>query len=388
MDFRFSDQQLEYQKLARRLTEEHFIPRAAEIDELGEYPWDSVEVLVDSGLAGLNLPAEYGGQGVDLATVCTVFEEVARGCASTCAILNAYCLGSYPIVLAGTEEQKERYLRPAAEQGKAISLAMSERGAGSDAAALQTSAVREGDEYVLNGEKIWIGNGGPSAVYIVMAKTDPAQKGRGISAFIVDKETPGFRITSYEDKMGIRGTTTSNAILDNVRIPASNLLGKESKGFLLAMQTLDIARPTVAAQAIGIAQAAYELAVQWATKRVQFDQPIIKNQAIAFKLADMSMEIDAARLLMYQAAVAFDQGTKRITRQAAMSKLYASEVANRVVNDAVQIHGGYGYIKDYTVERLYRDQRVTEIYEGTSEIQRLVLSAYVEQDFAENEGEE
>lgn len=388
MDFRFSDQQLEYQTLARELTEKHFVPRAAKIDDTGEYPWDNVKVLVDSGLAGLNLPKEYGGQGADLATVCTVLEEVSRGCASTCAILNAYCLGSYPIVLAGTDEQKERYLRSAVEEGRAISFAMSEKCAGSDAAALQTTAVREGDEYVLNGEKFWIGNGGASETYVVMAKTDPPQKARGISAFIVEKGTPGFSITRYERKMGIRGTMTSNAILDGVRIPVSNLLGEEGKGFLLAMQTLDIARPTVAAQAIGIAQAAYELAARWAMKREQFDEPIIKKQAIAFKLADMSMEINAARMLMYQTAVAYDQGAKRITRSAAMSKLYASEVANRVVNSAVQIHGGYGYIKEYAVERLYRDQKITEIYEGTSEIQRLVLSTYVEQDFIEEDGKD
>ena len=357
--------------LARQLTADHFEPLAADLDAEQRYPWESVKRLVESGLVGAFVPGEYGGQDLSLVGMCAVMEEIAQGCASTCAILNAIALGSYPLLLEGTAEQKKRYLTELTGPGNALAFALTERGAGSDASSLTTVAEPVNDGFHLRGEKIFIGNGGAARYYIVFARTSPAGT-RGISAFIVDREAPGVDITRYEDKMGIRGTLTSNLVLDTV-VPKDALVGELNRGYRLALRTLNVGRITVAAQCTGIAAAAYREAAGRATTREQFGTLLIDHQGIGFRLADALMELSAARLLMYQAAQVFDRGGDA-SLLGAKAKLYASEVSHRVVDTAVQVFGGLGYCKPTAVERYYRDQRITEIYEGTSEIQRLVLA--------------
>jgi alkylation response protein AidB-like acyl-CoA dehydrogenase len=300
-----------------------------------------------------------------------VVEAIATGCASTAAILCTYQLGAFPILLAGREDQKQHYLGEMA-RGVATSFALSERSTGSDAAAIEATATREGDGWRLRGEKYWIGNGGASRYYVVFAKTDLSAGARGISAFMVDKQQPGAVVDELADKMGIRGTQTSNLKLDIV-VPDSARVGELNRALRLAFRTLDVGRITVAAQSLGVALAAYREAARRAVERHAFGQPIIENQGIGFKLADMAVEISAARMMLYEAAKAYDEG-RDIASLGAMAKLYASEVAHRVADGAVQVWGGLGYCKPSTVERLYRDQRILEIYEGTSEIQRLVLA--------------
>jgi butyryl-CoA dehydrogenase len=377
MEFSLNERQLYYRDLARSLANERLAPRAAEIDETAEYPWDNVRLLAEHGFTAIAIPEAYGGRGEDALTLCIVAEELSRGCASTSAILLAYCLALYPIILAGSEEQKQHYLPRVARGEIGGCFSITEPGAGSDVSVLETTAQRVGDEYVLNGTKIFVGNGGPAQLYVVMASSDKSLRAKGISGFIVEKDTPGFRIGRIERKMGIRGTSTAELIFEDCHISRSSLLGEEGQGFKIAMQTLDAARPTVAAQAIGIAQAAFEAATSHAKRRVQFGQPLANQQAIQFMLADMATEINAARLLTYQAAWLKDQGSPRFSKEAAMAKLFASEMSHRVVHKALQIHGGFGYTKDCPVERYYRDQRITEIYEGTSEIQRLVIGRMV-----------
>jgi len=363
-----------WRAVAERVTREQFAPLAEEIDRKQRYPRENVRALVELGLAGLFIPKEYGGQGADLFTTATVVEAIATGCASTGAILCTYQLGAFPILLAGRADQKRRYLADMTK-GVATSFALSERAAGSDAAAIETSATREGDGWRLRGEKYWIGNGGASRHYVVFAKTDEGAGGRGISAFMVASEEPGVVIDELADKMGLRGTQTSNLKLDLV-VPESARLGEPNRALRLAFATLDVGRVLVAAQSLGLALAAYREASRRAVERRAFGQPIIENQAIGFRLADMSVEISAARMMLYEAAKAYDDG-REVATLGAMAKLYASEVAHRAADGAVQIWGGAGYCKPSLVERLYRDQRVLEIYEGTSEIQRLVLARAV-----------
>ena len=362
-----------YRQLAAELTERHFAPAAEEIDREQRYPKEHVKVLVDSGLAGLFVPEEFGGQGASMVATCAAMEELAKGCASTSAILSAYILGAFPIVLAGTEEQKHRYLGALARDGDAVSFALTEREAGSDAAASTTTAEPDGDGVRLRGEKCFIGNGGASRYYCVFAKAHDAGDGRSaaISTYMVDREADGVTIDFFEDKMGIRGTLTSNLKLDTT-VPSDALVGEPGRGLRLALGTLDVARIAVGAQALGLAMAAFEEAARRAASRQAFGRPIIDNQGIAFPLADVATGISAARMLMYEAARAYDEG-RDLGALGAMSKLYASEVSHRAVDVAVQVFGGYGYCKPHPVERYYRDQRIIEIYEGTSEIQRLVI---------------
>lgn len=372
-----------WQALADRLGRERFGPLAEELDREQRYPWETIAALVDNKFTGLFLPRDYGGQGQNLVTTVAAVETLGTHCSSTAAIMCAYQLGAFPILLAGTEQQKDFYLREMT-QGRATSFALSERIAGSDAAAIEATAVREGDGWRLRGEKYWIGNGGASRYYVVFAKTDPAAGGRGISAFMVDKEQPGAVIDELSDKMGIRGTQTSNLKVDLV-VPDSARVGELHRALRLALQTLNVGRIMVAAQSLGLALAAYREASRRAVERRTFGQPIIDNQGIGFRLADVATEISAARLMLYEAARVYDEGGD-VSNLGAMAKLFCSEVAHRAADAAVQIWGGMGYCKPTVAERLYRDQRILEIYEGSSEIQRLVLARSVRKE-AEERGE-
>jgi alkylation response protein AidB-like acyl-CoA dehydrogenase len=363
-----------WRAVADRLTREHFAPLAEELDRAQRYPWENVHALVEHDLAGLFIPKAYGGQGAGLAAAAAVVEAIATGCASTAAILCTYQLGAFPVLLAGRDDQKQRYLGEMVK-GVATSFALSERGAGSDAAAIEATATREGSGWRLRGEKYWIGNGGASRYYVVFANTDPGAGGRGISAFMVDKEEPGAVVDEFVDKMGLRGTQTSNLKLDIV-VSDSARVGEPNRALRLALETLNVGRVLVAAQSLGVALAAYREASRRAVERHAFGQPLIENQGIGFKLADMAVEISAARMLLYEAAEAYDAG-RDVANLGAMAKLFASEVAHRATDAAVQIWGGLGYCKPTLAERLYRDQRILEIYEGTSEIQRLVLARAV-----------
>ncbi|RMF44656.1 MAG: acyl-CoA dehydrogenase, partial [Deltaproteobacteria bacterium] len=339
--------------------------RALMYDRLGEL-----------GLTGIVFPEEYGGAGADYISYAIAVEELSRVCASTGVTLSAHLsLGANPIYLFGTEEQKQKFLTPLATGEKLGAFALTEPEAGSDAGGTRTTAVRDGDEWVLNGTKIFCTNGGEAEIYIVFARTDKeAQKHHGISAFIVEKDTPGFTFGKKEKKMGIRSSPTRELVFDNCRIPAANLLGEEGQGFKIAMKTLDGGRIGIAAQALGIAQGAFEAALNWARERKQFNQPISAFQAIQFKLADMATEIEAARLLVYQAAWKASAGLS-YGKDSAMAKMYASDVAMKVTTEAVQIFGGYGFTREFPAERMMRDAKITQIYEGTNEVQRIVISA-------------
>lgn len=367
--------------VADSLSRQHFEPLAEELDRDQRYPWESVERLVESGLAGLFVPREHGGEGASFETTCAVIETVSRACASTGAILTAYALGGTPLLLAGNDEQKSRYLGAMAS-GKAVSFALTEVGAGSDAAQIKTTAVREGDGWRIRGEKIYIGNGGASQYYIVFALTDPEAGARGITAFIVDKDSEGVVIDHLEDKMGIRGTQTSNLKLDTM-VTDSDMLGEQNRGMGLAMKTLNAGRISVAAQSVGVGLAGYDEASKEATRRYTFGRPIIDNQGIAFPLADVATELTAARMITVEASRAYDRG-EDVAVLGAMAKLYASEASHHAVDVAVQVFGGDGYCKPTRAERLYRDQRILQIYEGTSEIQRLVLGRFIKTEAKED----
>jgi alkylation response protein AidB-like acyl-CoA dehydrogenase len=359
-----------WRDVAATLTREHFAPAAEQLDREGTYPWEHVKLLVQSGLAGLFVPAEFGGQGGDLTTTCAVVETVSRGCASTGAILSAYILGAFPLILAGTPEQHREYL-PQLVAGNAISFALTEVGAGSDVSNLKTTATRVPGGWQIQGEKIYIGNGGASRYYVVFARVSD-ESAPGVTAFVVDKEQDGVVIDRYEDKMGIRGTQTSNLKVDTV-VDDSKIVGQPGKGIRLALSTLNIGRVSVAAQSAGLAYAALEAGTAEATRRHTFGTAIIDHQGIGFQLADAATQLTAAQMLTYEAARIYDAGGN-ISTIGAMAKLYASEAAHQAANVAVQVFGGEGYCKPCIAERLYRDQRVLEIYEGSSEIQRVVIA--------------
>ncbi|MDP3047227.1 MAG: acyl-CoA dehydrogenase family protein [Chloroflexota bacterium] len=360
--------------MVRELAQEKIAPRAAEIDQSAEYPWDVKDALAKLDLLALPFPEEYGGTGTDLLTICMVIEEIAKVCATSALIIATQTLGSLPISLAGTPEQKQRFFPRLASGEWIAAFAITEPGAGSDAAAMRTRAVLDGDSYVLNGSKHFITNAGIAHVNTVVAMTDPTKGVKGLSAFIVESDRPGFSVGKIEHKMGIRGSRTGELVFSDCRIPVTNLLGKEGDGFKIAMMTLDRSRPEVAAQALGIAQGALDYACRYAKERVQFGGPIANLQAIQFMLADMAMQIEASRLLVYQAAAAVDHGDKNITMLSAMAKCFAGDTAMRVTVDALQVLGGYGYMTEYPLERMMRDAKITQIYEGTNQIQRLVIA--------------
>lgn len=377
MDFKISQEQEMMVKIVRDLAQKEIALRAEYIDETGEFPWENINSLNELGLLGMTVPEEYGGSLTDTITYIMAIEEISKACASTGAIMaihNSAGLGG--LVRFGTEEQKKKYLPRVAEGGKLAALALTEPGAGSDAAAVKTTAVLKDDHYVINGTKCFISNGGVADVYTVLAMTDSSKGVKGMSAFIVEAGTLGFGYGKKENKMGIRGSATCELFFDNCKIPKENLLGNEGEGFKIAMFILDGARIGIGAQAVGIAQAAYEAALQYSKERQQFGKPIFNFQAISFMLADMAMQIEAARLMVYKAAYLKDAGLP-YGKEAAMAKTFASDMAQKVTADAVQIMGGYGYSKEYPVERYMRDAKITQIYEGTNQIQRIVISNYL-----------
>lgn len=368
-----------WRDVAREVSEKHFVPLAEEIDATARYPYEHIPVLVESGLAGLFVPKEFGGQGAPLVTTCAVMEELAHGCATTASLFAAYILGSYPILLAGTDAQKDAYLRAAATKGETVSFGLTERDAGSDASAVATTAEPEGEQIRIRGEKWFIGNGGESQFYTVFARSSTDAKGRArLTAYVVDKNADGVVIDEWVDKMGIRGTKTSNIKLDTLVDPSARV-GEEGRGIHLALGTLTVGRISTAAQCTGIARAAYDETGSHAVTRRTFGAPIIDNQGVSFPLAEVATELSAARMLTYEAARKFDAG-QDTSIIGPMAKYYASTVAHKAVNVGVQTFGGYGYCKPSKVERLYRDQRIFEIVEGTSEIQRVVIGRAIKQE--------
>ena len=361
--------------MVRTLARERVAPRAAEIDAKGEFPWDMKNLLAEQGILGMPFAEEYGGTGSSELTILQVIEELSQACATTGLLLAVQQLGSLPITLAGTPEQKQRYFPRLATGEWLAAYGLTEPGSGSDAGAMKTRAERQGDTYVLNGLKHFITNAGVAHVNVIFAKTDTDAPGtRGISAFIVEMDRPGFRLGRVENKMGIRGSQTGELVMEDCIIPAENLLGREGEGFKIAMATLDRTRPGVAAQALGIAQGALDVAVKYSKERVQFNKPIAENQGIQFMLADMAIEVEAARQLLYYAARQIDEGASGFGRYSAMAKTFCSDMAMKVTGDAVQILGGYGYMKEFPVERMMRDAKICQIYEGTNQIQRVVIA--------------
>jgi len=379
MDFQLTEEQRLIRETVRSFAEAEIAPSAAERDEQERFDRELMfDRLAGLGLTGIVFPEKYGGAGADYISYAIAVEELSRVCASTGVTLSAHLsLGANPLFLFGTEEQKQKYLVPLAEGSRLGAFGLTETSAGSDAGGTRTTAVRDGDAWVLNGSKIFITNGGEAEIYIVFARTDrQAEKHHGISAFIVEKGTPGFAFGKKEAKMGICSSPTMELVFENCRIPGGNLLGKEGEGFKIAMKTLDGGRIGIAAQALGIAQGAFEAAAAYARERKQFDQPIATFQAVQFMLADMATRIEAARLLVYQAAHRASAGLP-YGKESAMAKLFASETAMAVTTKAVQVFGGYGYTREFPVERMMRDAKITEIYEGTSEVQRLVIGTAV-----------
>jgi len=374
MDFQLTEEQEMLRKMVRDFAEKEVKPTAAERDEEERFDRGIFDKMAELGLTGIPWPEEYGGIGSDYISYCIAVEELSRVCASTGVTLSAHLsLASWPIFKYGTEEQKKNFLKRLATGEVLGAYALSEPGAGSDVVSMKTTAIKADDHYILNGNKVWITNGGVADVYIVFARTDTDEKHKGISAFIVEKGTEGFLFGKKEKKLGIRSSPTTELIFENCRVPKENMLGAEGEGFKIAMTTLDGGRNGIAAQALGIAQGAMDAAVAYAKEREQFGKPIVHNQGISFKLADMATEIEAARLLTYQAAWLESQGLP-YGKASAMSKLFAGDAAMRITVEAVQVFGGYGYTKDYPVERYMRDAKITQIYEGTNEIQRLVIS--------------
>lgn len=377
MNFKLSEEHEMMRQVVRDFAENEVAPTAAIRDEEERFDRKIFDKMAELGLTGIPWGEEYGGAGADYLSYVIAVEELSRVCASTGVTLSAHVsLGSWPIYKFGTEEQKQRFLRPLAE-GKVIgAYGLTEPGSGSDAAGMKTTAVKDGNEYVLNGSKIFITNGGEAGIYVVFAVTQPELKHKGITAFIVEADRPGFSVGKKEKKLGIRSSPTTEIIFDNVRLPEFNRLGQEGEGFKIAMMTLDGGRNGIAAQALGIAQGAFEHALAYAKERKQFGRPIADNQGISFKLADMATKIEAARLLTYQAAWLEDHKLP-YGKASAMAKLFAGDTAMEVTTEAVQIFGGYGYTREYPVERFMRDAKITQIYEGTNEIQRLVISNYL-----------
>lgn len=375
MDFALSEEQRLIQKSAKDFADKSVAPRAAEVDETGKFPMDTVKEMAELGFMGMNVPEEYGGIEADTVSYILAVEEISRACAATGIIMASHnSLTCQPIQTFGTEAQKKKYLTALATGEKIGSFCLTEPNAGTDAGNQETVAVKKGDGYVLNGGKIFATNGMVSEILVVFAMTDREQKTKGISTFIVEPGWDGVERGKKERTLGIRGSSTSAFTFNDVFVPAENLLGAEGAGFKIAMNTLDGGRISVAAQAVGITQAALDYSVQYAGERVQFGKPIGSFQAIQWMIADMATELDAARMLTYRAACAKDSGAS-FSKEAAQAKLVASDVAVRSTSKAIQVHGGYGYTMDYPVERLYRDAKITEIYEGTSEVQRMVIAA-------------
>src|SRR3990167_982556 len=374
MDYLLTDEQKMIRDLARRIAEEKLRPVAAKYDQSEEYPWEIIKIAAEAGLFGLFIPEEYGGMSVNILNLCLATEELSRACGGIAVCYAASALGTFPIVLFGNEEQKKKYLPDLASGKKVAAFAVTEPEAGSDASSIKTTAKKEGDHYILNGLKHFITNGGDAETYVVIAMTDKTKGARGASAFIVEKGTPGFTFGKKEEKFGIRASSTRELIFTDCKVPVKNLLSKEGMGFIVTMRTFDMSRPGVAAQALGIAQGALELAVKYAKERKQFGKSISSFQVIQWMLADMATKVEAARALIYATARMVDSGNTNVAKESAMAKLFASDTAMQVTTDAVQILGGYGYMRDYPAEKYMRDAKITQIYEGTNQIQRNIIA--------------
>ncbi|TMF13715.1 MAG: acyl-CoA dehydrogenase [Chloroflexi bacterium] len=376
MDIRLNEEQLMIRQTVRDLARDKIAPRAAEIDRSGEFPWDVVDLFREHDLFALPFPPEFGGLSGSALTLNVAIEEIAKVCATSALILTLQALGGYPIMLAGSEEQKRRLLPDLASGAKLGAYALSEPGAGSDPAAMETRAERHGDDYVITGSKIWISDGGIADTIVLFAKTDPTARAKGVSAFVLEdaQHLRGFNATTIHGKLGIRGSNTAELHLDEVVVSAANRLGKEGEGFRIAMKVLDRSRPGVAAQALGIAQGALDYAVGYAKERKQFGKAIGEFQGIQFMIADMEAQTAAARAVVYWASQLIDDHSPEVTHHAAIAKLLAGDAAMKVTTDAVQILGGYGYVNEYPVERMMRDAKITQIYEGTNQIQRVVIA--------------
>ena len=373
MDYFLNEEQEMIRDLARKIAEEKIVPVRAELDETGEFPYEIIKVLAQSDMLGLFIPEEYGGLGKGCLELCIAVEELSKACVGVSTSYAANALGTFPILLFGTDAQKKKYLPDIAAGKKLVAFGLTEANAGSDAGGIQTTARLDGDEYVLNGTKQWITNGGVADIYTIITITDKSKGPRGASAFIVEKGTPGFTFGKKENKMGIRCSATTELIFDNCRIPKDNLLGKEGMGFIVAMKTLDSSRTGVGAQGLGVAQGAFDEAVKFARQRVQFGHPIISFQAIQHMLADMAIEIEAARALIYSVSRFIDSGAREVSKESAIAKTYATDLGMRVTTNALQVMGGSGYMKEYPVEKMMRDAKILQIYEGTNQIQRNVI---------------
>ncbi|MFH1664954.1 MAG: acyl-CoA dehydrogenase family protein [Candidatus Omnitrophota bacterium] len=375
MDYLLTEEQLMIKELCHQIAEEKIKPVAAKYDEEGHFPWDIVKILAESDVCGVYIPEEYGGMGGGVFEMAIAAEELSWGCGGISLAFAATGLGTYPILLYGNDEQKAKYLPDIAAGKKLAAFAITEAEAGSDAGGIRTTASRDGGHYILNGTKQWITNGGEASVYTVIAMTDKAKGARGATAFILDKDMPGVSFGKKENKLGIRASATREVIMTDVKVPKENILGREGLGFIVAMKTFDHSRPGVAAQALGIAQRALDEAVGYAHQRRQFDRAISSFQGVQFMLADMAIQVEASRALIYSAARMIDSGAKDVAKVSAMCKTFASDTAMKVTTDAVQIFGGYGYMKEYPVEKLMRDAKITQIYEGTNQIQRGVIAS-------------
>lgn len=374
MDYLLTEEQTMIRDLARQVAEEKIRPVAAEYDEKEEFAWPVIKVMAESDLFGVYIEEKYGGTGGGIFELVLTTEELSKACGGIALALAATALGTFPILLFGNDAQKEKYLPDIAKGKKLVAFAITESEAGSDAGGIKTSAKKDGDHYILNGTKQWITNGGDAEIYVVIAITNKMKGARGASAFIVEKGTPGFEFGKKEKKLGIRASSTRELIFTDCKIPKENLISREGMGFVVAMKTFDFTRPGVAAQAVGIAQGAIDLAVKYAHGRKQFGRSISSFQGIQFMLADMATEVEAARALVYSVARMVDSGSKNVAKASAMSKLFASDVAMKVTTDAVQIFGGYGYMRDYPIEKYMRDAKITQIYEGTNQIQRNIIA--------------
>lgn len=372
MHFNFTEDQLALKKMVQDVVAKEIIPYALEMDHNDGMREGLLQKLDEAGLLNLTVPEEYGGPGLDALSIALIYEQLGYGCAGVATSVAANALASYPVVLAGTDEQKKKFF-DVINDGNLAAFALTEPGAGSDAGAVATSAVKDGDDYILNGTKCFITNGGIAEIFVIFANARKSAGIRGLTAFIVDRKTPGFSVGKKEEKMGIRASNTCELVLDNVRIPASNRIGREGEGFKVAMKTLDAARPFVGSVSVGLAQAAMDLAVKYAKEREQFGKPIASFQLVQAMIADMAMQVEAARLLCYKACWMKDQNVD-YSKESAIAKCFAADTAMKVTIDAVQVLGGYGYSKEYPAEKYMRDAKIMQIYEGTNQIQRLVIA--------------
>ncbi len=381
MDYFLTEEQRMMQKLAARIAREKIRPVRAELDASEEFPWEIMKFVAESGLFGIYIPEEYGGAGGGIFDNCLVIEKFGEACIGIATTFAASGLGAYPILLHGSEELKHKYLPQIASGKRLAAFGLTEPGAGSDVSGIQTKARKDGDHYVINGSKQLITNGGEAEIYSVLAITDRSKGARGASFFVVEKGDPGFSFGKKEKKLGIRASATRELIFDDCRIPADRLIGREGTGFIIAMSTFDKSRPGIGALGVGLAQGALDIAVEYARKRVQFDKPIISFQAIQHKLADMATKTEAARALVYSIARYMDSGPREASKVSAMAKLFSGDVAMEVATNAVQVLGGYGYMQDYPVEKMMRDAKILQIYEGTNEIQRNIIGQELNKEY-------